>query len=283
MQMIVRVAVSCLIAATALAQPAAPQFEVADVRMVSPKQMSREEAQAAIQTTSTIERIVNGLPEPSGLIRLHAVRMKVLIEMAYKEVFDPIWAVWDESDYLKGLPSWSQSTLYDLIAKAPAHTSADDLRLMVRGVLQERFHLTVHQEERTMSVDTLAVRKNGPKLLPAEGSGDPGCHSERGETVRTEVNGTTDLSRLCQNITMGAWALEVAHILKKDVVDRTGLPGQYDVRLDFKMICEFADDHCSSADSVPAGLAKIGLTIEARREPRPIIVVDHVDRVPTDN
>jgi uncharacterized protein (TIGR03435 family) len=283
MEIITRVAVACLIASTAIAQPEGPQFEVADVRIVGPHPINREEVQAAIRSTNTVQNIVDGLPESSGLIRLRGVRMKTLIEIAYKEIFDPVWAANEESEYLKGLPSWSPLTLYDLIAKAPAHTSADDLRLMIQGVLKERLHLTVHQEERTMSVYALVVGKNGSKLLPAESSGDPMCRSERGDPVRTEVEGTTDFSRLCRNITMGALALQVAHLLRKDVVDRTGLSGEYDLRLDSKMLCEYADNHCSSAESVPGGLAKLGLAIETRKEPRPIIVIDHVDRVPADN
>jgi uncharacterized protein (TIGR03435 family) len=227
--MIARVAATCLIAAAAMAQPEAPHFEVADVRIVDPQPITREGVQAAIQTTNTVQRIVNGQPEPSGLIRLQAVTMKILMELAYKEIFDPSWAAREESDYLKGLPNWSDSTLYQFIAKAPAHTSGDDLRLMIREVLKERFHLTVHQEQKTMAVNALVVGKNGPKLSPTEGLSDPGCRTERGDTG---VNGITDFSAVCQGTTMGALALEVAHLLGKDVIDLTGLPGEYDFRLD---------------------------------------------------
>ncbi len=76
------------------------------------------------------------------------------------------------------------------------------------------------------------------------------------------------------------------------VVDKTGLQGRYDFRL------EYAGTHSaggaiarSAADGQPSGIPdlfdavqrQLGLKIDATKAPTDILVVDHVERMPTKN
>jgi uncharacterized protein (TIGR03435 family) len=49
-------------------------------------------------------------------------------------------------------PEWikQKSTLFDIVAKAPPGTPTDQLRLMARALLIERFKLALHSEQREL-------------------------------------------------------------------------------------------------------------------------------------
>ena len=63
-------------------------------------------------------------------------------------------------------------------------------------------------------------------------------------------------------------------------VDKTGLAGRYQIRL------EWAPENDSARDgaSLSAALQRqLGLRMERRREPLDVIVVEKAERIPTDN
>ncbi len=53
---------------------------------------------------------------------------------------------------------------YDVMAISDAPVSKGDMRVMLRNLLTERFHLATHWEERTESIYHLIVPPNGPKM-----------------------------------------------------------------------------------------------------------------------
>ena len=53
---------------------------------------------------------------------------------------------------------------YDIEAKTPGPVSNDQLRLMLRTLLTERFHLAVHWDKREMPVLAMLVTKGGPRF-----------------------------------------------------------------------------------------------------------------------
>jgi uncharacterized protein (TIGR03435 family) len=78
--------------------------------------------------------------------------------------------------------------------------------------------------------------------------------------------------------------------IDRPVVDLTGLKGPYDIQLDWvprPLVGNAADP--ASAD-VAAGATvfdaldkQLGLKLEERKLPMPVIVIDHIERVPTEN
>src|SRR5450631_146831 len=66
------------------------------------------------------------------------------------------------------LPDWVINDRYDITAKTDKHDATkDEMRLMMRSLLAERFHLQIHSEDEEQSVYALEVIKPqtlGPKL-----------------------------------------------------------------------------------------------------------------------
>ena len=74
-------------------------------------------------------------------------------------------------DRVQGGPTWLDSDRYDIIAKADANATPDQLKRMLGPLLADRFKLQFHRETRELPVYALTVLKGGPKFK--EGDGGP--------------------------------------------------------------------------------------------------------------
>ena len=76
--------------------------------------------------------------------------------------------------------------------------------------------------------------------------------------------------------TMSQWAQVLSQIVKRPVMDRTNLQGKYSANLGLNL----------DADAIEETLvqlpAQLGLILEARREKMDMVVVDKVERLPTE-
>jgi len=159
----------------------------------------------------------------------------------------------------------------------------DQLMLMLRRLLADRFKLKLHRESKEMQGYGLIVGKSGPKLQEVELAG-------KGWS-RNRVDGIEG-----QEISMARLAEILAGRLGRPVVDLTGIKGVFDLKLswtpDPAMVKNPAENKESPAvDSMsdPSGLSifsalqeQLGLRLEARKVPGEIIVIDHVER-PAEN
>jgi uncharacterized protein (TIGR03435 family) len=231
--------------------PAPPQFEVADVRV-------NNSGQLAIQGTSL----------PSGQFAVRNVTMKELIVQAYK------------AGGITGGPNWLDSERFDIIAKAPPNTPEDTLRLMLQTLLAQRFKLEIHTEQKLTPVYVLVTAKGGSKLQAASGSGPPKCGPGQGAEGQNHL--------LCTNFTMAdltSWLpTRIApSYIDRPVVDLSGLKGTYDIRLDWVPRPLGTSDVAAGATVFDALDKQLGLKLEERKQPMPVIVIDHIERVPTEN
>jgi uncharacterized protein (TIGR03435 family) len=143
---------------------------------------------------------------------------------------------------------------------------------MMQILLVERFNLAVHRETKTSQGFAMVVAKNGLKIQPVE---DTGGH-------RTNAsNGSIRLERA----TMPQFADTLTRQLRQPVQDATGLKGVFNFTL------TYTPDRGQNANGAEqAGLSvftalqeQLGLRLEARKVPVEILVVDHCDRMPTEN
>jgi uncharacterized protein (TIGR03435 family) len=70
-----------------------------------------------------------------------------------------------------GAPPWVESERYDVQAKADCSGEAisrEQMQLMVRSMVEERFQLKVHMETRELPIYNLVVAKDGPKIKRSE-------------------------------------------------------------------------------------------------------------------
>jgi uncharacterized protein (TIGR03435 family) len=231
-------------------QSALPKFDVASIRP------SRAEGwQYAIK------------PSPAGFTATN-IPLSYLIMWAYKI-----------NDYqLAGAPSWA-SERYDVTAKPGARY--EDVRLMMRALLAERFKLEVHQESREQTEFALTVAKGGLKLAePKEAS----CQAEPASTA-------TPCGRLSwsnrwlggRRASMEALVFVLSQALKHTVVNETGLEGPYDMSLDWAPDNFAAEPPADAPPPLATALQqRMGLKLEPRKGKTEVVVVDHVER-PTEN
>jgi uncharacterized protein (TIGR03435 family) len=69
-----------------------------------------------------------------------------------------------------GGPSWIDSDLYDINAKADCAggpISREQMQLMIQSMLEDRFQLKAHTETRELPVYHLVVGRDGPKIKPS--------------------------------------------------------------------------------------------------------------------
>jgi uncharacterized protein (TIGR03435 family) len=71
------------------------------------------------------------------------------------------------NDRIIGGPDWITSTRYNVAAKASFIPSPEQMRLLVRGLLADRFALRVHTESREMPVYLLMLAREDGRLLAA--------------------------------------------------------------------------------------------------------------------
>jgi len=170
---------------------------------------------------------------------------------------------------LVGQPSWFDSARYDVIAKPPGEKALDEghLQQALQQLLKERFHLAVHREMKQVQGYVLVVAKDAPKLQPSQG-GFPG---------RT-ITGNNDSHS--PNITLQEFSSFLSSLVGFPVVDETGIKGSFDIKLQYAQ----EGDTDSSLPSVFTALQEqLGLKLVSRKVPLEMIVIDHVDRVPTEN
>jgi uncharacterized protein (TIGR03435 family) len=220
---------------------------------------------ASVKINHSGELKAQGSPVRGGQLAWTNLTLKTILSFSYGQD-------------LTGGPSWLESDRFDIVAKSPGDTPAATVRLMLQRLLAERFKLVVHREEKITSVYALVVGKQGSKLQQAAGSGPPVCSPGEG------VEGL--FHRACSNMTMAALADALPGLARgyfdRAVVEATGLKGSYDFKLDWTPRPLDKSDVAAGATIFDA-VERLGLKLEERKQPMPIIVIDHVDRVPEEN
>lgn len=181
------------------------------------------------------------------------------------------WA-YDVRDFqIIGAPGWLNSDRYDIHAKAPTTTSEQQVRVMLQGLLGERFGLKLHHDTKELPMYSLVVLK-----------GD----SKGGSKLKKSTSGVSTLSvgidRITDRaVTMATLANQLSTVLQRVVVDKTGLTGRYDIKLEWVLELEAAT---GDGPAIPSAIQEqLGLKLEAGKGQVEVIAIDHVERVPTEN
>ncbi|HTX33395.1 MAG TPA: TIGR03435 family protein [Bryobacteraceae bacterium] len=219
---------------------------------------------------------------------------------------DPLHSLdWDQ---ISG-PAWLSTEHYAIDAKLPPETTREDLRLMWQALLAERFHLQVHFTTRDFTVYELVVAKYGPKLRKTGEVPDkpppgfpvvpPGAHRAMGQAPPRTIRYSFRDYPISDFVQLLAWPLteEGAQMYAgaftvAKVLDKTGLDGRYDFTFEFAGYMYAGGAYPrplpdGRADTAPALFEalqqQLGLRLERTRAKLNVLVVDHVDKVPTPN
>jgi bla regulator protein blaR1 len=202
----------------------------------------------------------------------------------------------------EALPEWAQESWFTIEARAEGEPSRDDVRQMVRSLLEDRFQLSAHMEKREAEAYALVVAKPGlglkphpegaPCKLPASRVDEekyPHLYpSYKSTPARCGVFGR-ELSHGGEhrlemlNVAMQQVADALGQGLPLLVVDNTGLTGRYDAVLDFGP--DGVPSNAESSDEIglpPLTVAlekQLGLKLVKQNAPIDILVIDHIERL----
>jgi uncharacterized protein (TIGR03435 family) len=237
-------------AISAQAQPG-PVFEVASVKAASPR--AGTEGLIATDTDPAIVRYSN-------------ITLKGLIALAYR--FD--------SRLILGGPAWLDDQLYDLAAKLPPGARNDSVPVMLQTLLAERFKLAVHRETKEQRVYFLVRGKSGPRLKEALPEDDQGAQQLRGDRPPVQfVQGGI----IGHSMQLGTLASVLALAAGYQVVDHTGLTGIFDINLKWTP----EDSTGIGPDLFTAIQEQLGLKLESGKAPVEMLMIDHTERIPSEN
>jgi len=198
-----------------------------------------------------------------GKVTLTNVTLADCLKFAYK--------IYNDAQILG--PEWikSRSDLFAIVGQGPADATRDQLRLMTRTLLTERFQLSLRQEPRELQYLALVVDKKGSKLRPAKEGADNAGSAVRAGTI------------VANSLSMTALGVFLARLSKMPVVDQTNLQGNYDVHLEWTPESKDPTDTPTGASRETALIEQLGLRLEARKGPLDALVIDRVERKPIGN
>lgn len=227
----------------------------------------------------------------AGRIDYRQFGIKALIWVAYQVTLPQIvWPAWMAND---------NGGFYDITATFPTGTPEDQQHLMLQGLLAERFKMVVHREFQNAKVYALVVSSRGLKILKSENPPDAKTLTI---SVRTGKDGFHLNDRLPNAPESAPYGITVSKLVKyfnngyldRVMVDKTGLEGYYDINLFIPPEVDAGggsspdpDGRPPAAPSAPAyfdALEKqLGLQVVNQTAPIEMLVIDHLERVPTEN
>jgi len=256
-------------------------------------------ASAARFEVAAIRRNIEANPRqnigvaPGGRVTVTNMPIRFLIRFAYRV----------EDFQIAGGPSWMNTDTYDINAKASGNVGPEQMRPLLRTLLEDRFKLIVHHETKEMPVYELYPTKGGFK---SELSKDASCVSPDPKNLPKPGE---PLPHFCGNIGVGPHSIEaysipmnrfvaaLSSVLGRVVIDETGIKDKVTIHL------EFATDELNgsltrggpgeSASASPATdtskpsifaavQEQLGLKLESTKAPGDILVVDQLER-PSEN
>jgi uncharacterized protein (TIGR03435 family) len=238
-----------------------PAFEVATVKAVPPPQVGE-------QYNINLGAVRN------GRVTLGNVTLSDCLKFAYGIV----------SDSQVSGPDWikSRAVRFDIVAQADPGTPRDRLLVMLQNLLAERLKLVLHREQRELSYLALVQTKHGSKLRSAKDDApQTGTPVVLGHIVSFQMS-------------METLAMLLSRFERQTILDKTGLDGLYEVKLEWDWHRDRpvppggdASGVQQQADGGPSIFTaleeQLGLKLEARQGSLEVLVVDSAEKVPAEN
>lgn len=195
---------------------------------------------------------------------------------------------------------YDRNKQFDIDARVAEGATREQIPVMLQHLLRERFGLRYHTEPRQRPVFVVTVARGGikfkesaPARPPAEtGPAKPpiGTDADGYPIVTADfqgirmVGGTGQLRLVAQRYKVADLLRTIENYLGRQVVDETGLTGEYDFRFAFAPRPSVAGQ--AGDDAVPTireVLEALGFRIEGAERPVDAVIVDAVNAEPTEN
>jgi uncharacterized protein (TIGR03435 family) len=217
-----------------------------------------------------------GTADPTRYTAISAALSDILVD-AYGVGIDQISA-----------PAWMDTARFNINANIPKGATREQFREMLQNLLEERFRLTAHHEKKNFMVYEMTIAKSGLKMKPSaeDPNAAPPEYGLDGIIVlrRSSKDGlvTVDMPQMTLP--------DVVRALKRlgvRVVDKTGLTGRYNFDLIYEPPGSRSLNEIQANPAPPDFLSAIekqlGLHLQKVSAPLDFVVVDHADKVPTQN
>jgi uncharacterized protein (TIGR03435 family) len=257
-------------------QPPEPSFEVASIKPGAPLDLGRGLPWV---------RGGPGTPDP-GMFTCTNCTIVDLIRLAYGPLS---FGQFEASSALNSLIA----SPFDILAKVSPGTTRQEFRMMLRGLLVERFKVATHHEFRIMPAYELTVTKDGPKFKSAEPNNDPPPNVQSlglpkrasdgsliappGATL-VAVKGQAKIQLLGRPI--GELTQVLSTEFRMPILDKTGLTETYDISVWWRW--EGQDGADRQASLRLAIQSQLGLQLRPNKGQVSVLVLDHVEK-PTEN
>jgi uncharacterized protein (TIGR03435 family) len=255
----------------------------------APTKLSFEVASIKPAEPSPANQIRIGLSADAGVLRYTNVSVKDCIRVGFRV-----------KDFQIEGPDWLDSIRYDIVARLPAGSATTQIPEMLQSLLADRFKLTLHRDTKEHAIYALIVGKNGAKLKPAEVLTSDGQAGRGGMQVRVDEAGA---HLQAPSATLAMLSEMISRFSERPVVDMTRIEGQYDFDLVFspetlRGVRQAAGGAMpspgqgaghpdsnpeASAGSIYDSVQKYGLKLDPRKAPMEILIVDRIEKAPTEN
>jgi uncharacterized protein (TIGR03435 family) len=224
-----------------------------------------------------------------GNFKANGISLQFLISMA--------WGIGNTR--ILGGPGWIVTQRYTLDARSSdelatriSATSVPAQRMirmkMLQALLADRFQLKTHVEMRDRPVLFLDLAKGGSRLKPASKE-QPDAPDE---AVLASSKAHAAGGRMIEGYseTTGHIAMQLAHVVHRVVLDRSGLKGKYNYRIEWsddssRATTEALGEAGASGDKPPLPTAleqQLGLKLTAGKAAVEVLVIDSV-QAPSEN
>jgi uncharacterized protein (TIGR03435 family) len=245
-----------------IAQQSTPRFEVASVKATA----SRTPALAPVPRV-----------QPGGRFRADIATVDTLLSFAYGV----------RQTFIVGGPDWVRQDRFEITAKSSTDAPVEQIKLMVRSLLEDRFKLTVHAERREMPVLALIRAPNGtlgPNLTRIEAC-SPGVVNELRRKFPDKyppVGG--NVVGGCSSTGVSDLAILLSTGQSSTIIDATGLTDSFyfTIRSQFRPFVGITDTDPSLPALATALEEQLGLKLQSRRAPVEVLVIDSVEMPTSD-
>jgi uncharacterized protein (TIGR03435 family) len=215
-------------------------------------------------------------------VDLHKASIKHLVRRA-----------WPLPDYRIVWPAWVDAQRgargYDVSVTFPRDTSPELLNLMFQDLLTTRFGLATHWETRELKAFEVTVSEQGSKLREAKNPApatDFPKYTTRIETGKIETglwHFSSQLGGAPSGLTVAGFleAIDATHILDRPLVDATGMQGSYDIELSAP--ADVPQNRPDPSELLKALEKQLGLKATLKTLPLRMLVIDRMERIPTEN
>jgi uncharacterized protein (TIGR03435 family) len=209
--------------------------------------------------------IPRNMDDSPGHFAMHNVPLRYALEWAF-----------DLKDFELSGPDWIKGPdeRYEIVGRSSGPATEAQIRQMLQSLLVERLALKTHRETRELPVYVLIPGKSPAKVKEPAADGDAALSG-----------GATGVLFHKQPISRLTFML--SRRMDRPVLDMTGLKGVYDFTLDISGLANFSGPpppaDAPGGSIFSAVQTDLGLKLEAAKRPIEILVIDSVNKVPTEN